>query len=102
MITTLAVHGYRSLRDLAVPMAPVTLVTGANGSGKSSLYRAMRLLAGTATSGVVGSLAAEGGLDRVLWAGPERISGAMRRGEVAVQGSSSRSKPVSLMLGFAT
>ena len=46
MITTLAVHGYRSLRDLAVPMAPVTLVTGANGSGKSSLYRAMRLLAG--------------------------------------------------------
>lgn len=102
MITTLAVHGYRSLRDLAVPMAPVTLVTGANGSGKSSLYRAMRLLAGTATSGVVGSLAAEGGLDRVLWAGPERISGAMRRGEVPVQGSSSRSKPVSLMLGFAT
>lgn len=102
MITTLAVHGYRSLRDLAVPMAPVTLVTGANGSGKSSLYRAMRLLAGTATAGVVGPLAAEGGLERVLWAGPERISGGMRRGEVPVQGSSSRSKPVSLMLGFAT
>lgn len=102
MITTLAVHGYRSLRDLAVQMAPVTLVTGANGSGKSSLYRAMRLLAGTATGGVVGPLAAEGGLHRVLWAGPERISGGMRRGEVPVQGSSNRSKPVSLMLGFAT
>ncbi|MCC2593895.1 AAA family ATPase [Tessaracoccus sp. OS52] len=102
MITTIAVHGYRSLRDLAVPLAPVTLVTGPNGAGKSSLYRALRLLAATASDGVVASLATEGGLDRVLWAGPEVVSGAMRRGEVPVQGTSRRSKPVSLMLGLAT
>lgn len=102
MIQTIAVHGYRSLRDLVVPLAPVTVITGPNGAGKSSLYRAMRLLAATASDGVVGPLAAEGGLDRVLWAGPERISNAMRLGEVPVQGSGGRSRPVSLMLGIAT
>lgn len=102
MITTVAVHGYRSLRDLRLPLAPVTVVTGPNGAGKSSLYRALRLLAATARDGIIAPLAGEGGLDRVLWAGPEHISGAMRRGEVPVQGSSGRNKPVSLMLGVAT
>ena len=102
MIRTLAVHGYRSLRELVVPLAPVTVVTGENGAGKSSLYRAMRLLAATTSTGVVGPLARDGGLERVLWAGPERISGAMRRGEVPVQGAHKRLKPVSLMLGVAT
>ena len=43
MLTTLAVENYRSLRDLVLPLARLTLVTGANGSGKSSLYRALRL-----------------------------------------------------------
>lgn len=102
MISTLAVHGYRSLRQLVVPLGPVTVVTGANGAGKSSLYRALRLLASTARDGVIAPLAHEGGLDRVLWAGPEQISGAMRRGEVPVQGTGKRNAPVSLMMGFAT
>lgn len=99
MISTLAVHGYRSLRELVMPLAPVTLVTGENGAGKSSLYRALRLVAATATSGVVAPLAADGGLERVLWAGPEQLTGAMRRGEVPVQGAARRRRPVSLMLG---
>ena len=102
MLTTLAVHGYRSLRNVVLPLAPVTVVTGANGSGKSSLYRALRLLGATATTGVVGPLARDGGLDRVLWAGPEVITGSMRRGEVSIQGASKRSRPVSLMLGFVS
>lgn len=102
MITTLAVHGYRSLRDLVMPLAPMTVITGPNGAGKSSLYRALRLLAATVEGGVVAPLARDGGLDRVLWAGPENISGGMRSGHVPIQGASKRSKPVSLMLGFTT
>ena len=43
MIATLAVENYRSLRSLVVPLTPLTVVTGANGAGKSSLYRALRL-----------------------------------------------------------
>ncbi|WP_101925051.1 MULTISPECIES: AAA family ATPase [Luteimonas] len=100
MLTTLAIAHYRSLYTLVVPMARLNLVTGANGSGKSSLYRALRLLAETAQGGVVPALAREGGLASTLWAGPETLSAAMRRGEVAVEGGP-RQKPVSLKLGFA-
>jgi len=38
MIGTLAIPGYRSLRDLVVPLEALNLVTGPNGSGKSNLY----------------------------------------------------------------
>jgi predicted ATPase len=48
VIATLAVENYRSLRRLVVPLAQLTVVTGANGAGKSSLYRALRLLADAA------------------------------------------------------
>ena len=70
MLTTLAISGYRSLRNLVVPLKRLNLITGANGSGKSNLYRALRLLADTAQGNVVQSLAQEGGLPSVLWAGP--------------------------------
>ena len=100
MINTLAVHGYRSLRELRVPLSTITVVTGANGTGKSSLYRALRLLADCAEGQVVASLAREGGLPSTLWAGPEVIGKAVRNGEFAVQGTT-RSGPVSLQLGFA-
>ncbi len=101
MINTIAVHGYRSLRELRVPLGPITVVTGANGTGKSSLYRALRLLADCAEGQVVGSLAREGGLPSTLWAGPEVISGTMRSGEHPVQGTV-RADRVSLQLGFAS
>ena len=99
MIATLAVENYRSLRRLIVPLAPLTVVTGANGTGKSSLYRALRLLADAARNGAVAALAREGGLPSTLWAGPEKIGRAVREGRYPVQGVA-RAKPVSLRLGF--
>lgn len=83
VLDTLAVANYRSLRRLVVPLARCTIVTGANGSGKSSLYRSLRLLADMARNGAVSALAREGGLASTMWAGP---------------GSTG---PVSLKLGFA-
>src|SRR5580704_7352326 len=100
MIQTLAISGYRSLRDLVLPLDCLTLVTGANGTGKSSLYRALRLLADAALNSVVSSLAREGGLPSTLWAGPETIAPSVRRGEHPVEGTP-RQKAVSLKLGFA-
>ena len=77
MLSLLAVSGYRSLRDLVIPLERLNLVTGPNGSGKSNLYRALRLLAEIAQGRIIPSLAREGGLQSTLWAGPESISRAM-------------------------
>lgn len=96
MLTTLAVENYRSLRRLVMPLGPLTVVTGANGSGKSSLYRALRLLADASRNGAVAALAREGGLPSTLWAGPEQGTRAGR----PVQGTV-RTGPVALRLGFA-
>jgi len=100
VLSTLAVENYRSLRDLVLPLSRLTVVTGVNGSGKSSLYRALRLLADAARNGAVAALAREGGLPSTLWAGPETIGRAVREGRAPVQGTR-RSKPVGLRLGFA-
>ena len=99
MIATLAVENYRSLRSLVVPLAQLTVVTGGNGAGKSSLYRALRLLADAARNGAVAALAREGGLPSTLWAGPETIGRRVRDGTYPVQGTR-RTKPVALRLGF--
>lgn len=62
MLQTVAIRGYRSLRE------------------------------------VIGSLAREGGLQSVLWAGPEQPAGARRRGKTE---ATARTRPISLEMGFA-
>ena len=101
MISRLAIAGYRSLRDVRLELDKLTVVTGANGTGKSSLYRALRLLADVAQGRVIQSLALEGGLSSVLWAGPEIVSRAMKRGEQPVQGTVRKDR-VSVKLGFSS
>jgi len=100
VLITVAVSGYRSLREVVVPLQGLDVVTGANGSGKSSLYRALRLLAECGAGEVIGSLAREGGLQSALWAGPASLGGARREGH-PVQGTV-RKGPISLRLGYAT
>ena len=101
MLTTLAVSGYRSLRDLRVQLDHLNLITGPNGSGKSNVYRALRLLAEIAQGRVIQSLAREGGLESTLWAGPERFAASVLRGDHPVEGTG-RTKPISLKLGFSS
>ncbi len=100
MLTTLAVANYRSLRQLVLPLGPLNVVSGENGSGKSNLHRALRLLAETAQGDVVASLAREGGLASTLWAGPESFGRAVKRGDFTVQPTVRRER-VNLRLGFA-
>src|SRR5205823_2958200 len=99
MIHTVAVQGYRSLRDLLLPLGQLSVITGANGSGKSSVYRSLRLLADAALNSVVASLAREGGLPSTFWAGPETIARGVRQGTYAVEPLAKR-KVASLKLGF--
>src|SRR5215475_8107680 len=101
MLRAVAISNYRSLRSIVVPLQNLNVVTGANGSGKSSFYRALRLLGDTAQGRVIPSLAREGGLQSTLWAGPEQISRAVRRGDFPVEGTP-RQKVVNLRMGFAS
>ncbi|MEP7331060.1 MAG: AAA family ATPase [Terracoccus sp.] len=100
MLTCVAVSGYRSLREVVVPLHGLDVVRGANGSGKSSLYRSLRLMAGCGRGDVIATLAREGGLQSALWAGPATLGGARREGH-DVQGTV-RKGPISLRLGFAS
>lgn len=100
MLTTLAIANYRSINELVMPLGRLNLITGANGSGKSNLYKALRLLAETGRGGVVNALAAEGGLESTFWAGPEKITRRMLAGEVEVEGGT-RQHVKRLKMGFA-
>lgn len=69
--------GYRSLQRIAYPMSRLDVFVGANGAGKSNLYRALELLRAAAANTIGRDLAAEG-LDRALWAGVRKGGGPPR------------------------
>ncbi len=87
MINTIAVSNYRSILSNVIPLSQLNVVTGANGSGKSNLYRALKLLSETAQGGIINALATEGGLPKTFWAGPKTLSKEMKAGNIPVQGS---------------
>ncbi|WP_109473992.1 AAA family ATPase [Ornithinimicrobium cavernae] len=100
MIRTIAVQGYRSIRDLQLELTGLDVVTGANGAGKSNLYRALRLLAGCADGSVVAAIAHDGGLGSLLWAGMERPTRDVVAGRAPAQGTVRRGA-VALRLGYS-
>src|SRR5262249_20467502 len=61
--------GYRSLRRISFPVDRLTVFLGANGVGKTNLYRALRLLQAAATGSLSQELAGEGGMESAFWAG---------------------------------
>jgi predicted ATPase len=63
------VAGYRSLHNVRLPLERVSVLVGENGVGKSNMLRSLELLQAAAVGTICGSLADEGGLGRVLWAG---------------------------------
>jgi predicted ATPase len=60
-------------------MEPVNVIVGANGTGKTNLYRALQLLTHAAEGNLGRTLAEEGGIPSVLWAG-QRRKGPVRMG----------------------
>jgi predicted ATPase len=79
----LTVSGYRSIRDLRVELDAVNVVIGPNGCGKTNLYRSLTMLAASAAGSLARTLAEEGGVPSVMWAGP-RKKGPVRL-EVSVE-----------------
>jgi len=69
--------GYRSLQRIAYPVSRLDVFVGANGAGKSNLYRALELLRAAAANTIGRDLAVEG-LDRAMWAGVRKGGGPPR------------------------
>jgi predicted ATPase len=76
-IAEVHVEGYRSLRDVHARFGRLTVVVGANGSGKTNLYRALHLLHAAARGNLARTIADEGGMPSAVWAGA-RTKGPVR------------------------
>lgn len=68
------IAGYRSIQSIRFPVDPVTVFVGANGVGKTNLYRSLQLLQGAAAGTLARDLASEGGMESALWAGKRKVS----------------------------
>jgi predicted ATPase len=93
---------FRSLKRIAYPVSQLDVFVGANGVGKTNLYRALELIRSAAANTLAHDLASDGGLDSALWAGqlkrnepqqihltvgltdPDRRSAGVYRYEVAI------------------
>lgn len=67
-VSDFSASGYRSLRQIAYPVSNLEVFVGANGVGKSNLYRALELLRAAAANTLGAELAREG-MAAAFWAG---------------------------------
>ena len=71
-LSAVTIQGYRSVRSLYLPVDPCSVFVGANGVGKTNLYKALGLLRCAADGSITRAIAEEGGVESVLWAGGRR------------------------------
>ena len=71
-LSEITVQGYRSIPNLAFPVEPCGVFIGANGTGKTNLYKSLQTLRRAADGTLTRAIAEEGGLQSVLWAGERR------------------------------
>lgn len=77
MLESLEIAGFRSVVDVQLDLGQLTVVLGANGTGKSNLYQSLAVLQAAARGTLAAHFAAQGGLASALWAGP-RSKGPVR------------------------
>ncbi len=66
VFSRLQVHGFRHLRDVDLPLAPLNVLIGANGVGKTSVLEVMSLLAASADGRLDQTVSTAGGLSSLL------------------------------------
>lgn len=71
-LTDVGISNYRSIRQLSIPIHPLSVFVGENGVGKSNLYKSLSLLRDAATGRITRRIAEDGGLKSVCWSGPRK------------------------------
>lgn len=105
-LTDIEISGYRSVRSIRFPVRQLSVLVGANGVGKTNLYRALELVRGAATGELSQLLAREGGLGSAMWAGerkdhePARIVLKVALDGVLATGSDGFSPSYEVEIGF--
>jgi len=80
-INELRVKGLRRLADATIPMGPLTVLIGANGSGKSSVLDTMSLISASAIGKLGNEVSRLGGLASILTVG----RGSLRQMALSLQ-----------------
>lgn len=79
VLSRVRIQGYRSLCDVTLDLSSdVTVLVGANGSGKSNVLRALELIGQIPNSSVQETLTRWGGFQQQLYRGPAEIDDADR------------------------
>ncbi len=68
-LRSMTAQNYRSLKSIRMDLEAVNLFVGANGAGKSNLYRSLQLIKAAADGDFSKVIAEEGGIYSVLWSG---------------------------------
>src|SRR6201994_3004383 len=77
-LSAVSIKKYRSVRHLRLPVEQLSIFVGANGVGKTNLYKALGLLRAAADGTITRAIAEEGGIESVLWAGKRRRGDPVR------------------------
>ncbi len=82
MLKSISIQNFRSIRQLDVELGQLNIIYGANGVGKSNLYKALFLLYNAALGQLPQTLVKEGGFPQMMWAGEmgkrDKTKGARR------------------------
>lgn len=76
----LSVENFRSLRKVTIPLGPLNVLVGPNGSGKTNVLEVFRFLADVIRTDLEPALASRGGFDEVVFWGGEKPPASMRIG----------------------
>jgi predicted ATPase len=75
MITNIEVKGFKSFRDISIPLGPINVLIGANGSGKSNLISLFRMLNYMIEGRLQEYIGRVGGANSLLYYGGKTTSG---------------------------
>jgi predicted ATPase len=73
-LSYIEIQGFRSIRRIRLPLRRLTVLLGANGVGKTNLYRSLELLHTAATGTLAAEIAREGGMQSIFFAGGRNLS----------------------------
>lgn len=66
MISEIRLENFRSIKSTSVKLAPLTVLIGANGSGKSNLVKALEFIAAIPSIGLSLAISRQGGRDGIM------------------------------------